>query len=264
MGKVYTIAMNKGGVGKTSLLTNLASVIAERMPEKRVLVIDTDGQGNTTLTFGQNPNDIMDNMYDVLVGNATFDDVKISVSENIDIVPSNRDMNFCEMDILTDLKKYPKVFELLKKHIESIIDDYDYVFIDTPPSLGLVTLNALKVADEVIIPFVPEAYSTHGLLELIDAINDFKETENPQLKIAGVVGMMIQPVNLHTNLMQEIRKWCTEKEITCFDTKISKSIRFAEAVAEQGSPAIWFDKHHKIVKQYYDLADEILGDKIGV
>jgi chromosome partitioning protein len=261
MGKVYTVAMNKGGVGKTSLLTNLASVIAEVLPEKKVLIIDTDGQGNTTLSFGQNPREISENVYDIFAGNATIDDVKISVSENIDLVPANRDMNFVEMDILTDLEKFPKVFELLKRQVDEVIDDYDYIFIDTPPSIGLVTLNALRVADEVIIPFVPEAFSTYGLTELIEAIEDFKDTENPKLNIAGVVGMMIQPVNLHTNLMQGVRQWCIDNDMICYDTTISKSIRFAEAVAEQGSPAIWFDKNHKIVRQYYDLAEEIVRVK---
>lgn len=258
MGKVFTVAINKGGNGKTSLVTNLAGVISEIEKDKKILLLDTDGQGNASLSFGINPKEIDDNMYDIFVGNASIDDVKISVNENIDIVPSNKDMNFVEMDILTKLDKYPLPFELLKKQVDEVIDDYDYVFIDTPPSLGLVSLNALKISEEVIIPFVPETFSTFGLLELIEAINDFKESENPSLHITGIVGMMIQQVNLHTHLTEKIKEWCKNNNMKYFDTHISKSIRFAEAVAESSCPAVWYDKNHKIVKQYYDLANEIL------
>jgi chromosome partitioning protein len=256
--------MNKGGVGKTSLLTNLAGAISEIEKDKKILVLDADGQGNSSLTFGINPKELTDNMYDVFTGNVGIEDVMISVNDNIDIVPANRDLNFVEMDILTKLDKYPKPFELLKKQVDEIIDDYDYIFIDTPPSIGLVTLNALKIADEVIIPYVPETYSTFGLTELIEAINDFKESENPSMNILGIVGMMIQPVNLHTNLKAGVEEWCKNNDMRFFNTHISKSIRFAEAVAENGCPAVWFDKSHKIVKQYYDLAKEIIETNVKV
>ena len=264
VGKIYTVAINKGGNGKTSLLTNLAGVISDIEKDKRILILDTDGQGNATLTFGINPKELNDNMYDIFIGNASIDDVKMSVNHNIDIVPSNRDLNFVEIDILTKLDKYPKPFELLKKQVDEVKDDYDYIFIDTPPSIGLVTLNALKISDEVIIPYVPETYSTFGLTELIEAIKDFKESENPNMNIMGIVGMMIQQVNLHTNLMEGIKEWCANNDMKFFDTHISKSIRFAEAVAESSLPAVWYDKKHRIVKQYYDLANEIINIKSEV
>lgn len=264
MGKIYTVAMNKGGCGKTSLVTNLIGVLSEIDKDKKILLLDCDAQGNATFSFNINPKELNDNMYDIFIGNASIDDVKISINENIDIVPSNRDMNWCEMDILTKLDKYPKPFELLKKQVDEVIDDYDYIFIDTPPSLGLITLNALKITNEVIIPFVPESFNVYGITELFDAINDFKESENPKMHIGGVVGMQIQQVNLHNYLREQVEQWCKNNNIKFFNNYISKSIRFAEAVAEKGCPAVWFDKNHKIVKQYYHLAGEILDFKIEV
>jgi chromosome partitioning protein len=257
MGKIYAVAMNKGGVGKTSLVTNLAGVLSEKYPDKKILLIDTDGQGNSCMSFGKNPKLIEENVYDLFVGDAGVDDVKISVSENIDLVPATRDMNFVEYDILTQLNKYPKPFEVLKKQVDEIIDDYDYILLDTPPSIGLVTLNVLKIADEVIIPFMPESYSVSGLSSVIEAINDFKDKENTKLKISGVVGMMIQPVNLHTFLTEEVSVWCKKNGVNFYDTHISRSIRFAEATADSGVPAVWYDKNHKMVKQYFDLAQEV-------
>jgi chromosome partitioning protein len=211
------------------------------------------------LSFGINPDGIEENMYDIFTAKAGIDDVKISINDNIDLVPANGDMNFVEYDILTKIKDYPNPFEQLKKQVDEVIDDYDYIFIDTPPSIGLVTLNALRITEDVIIPFVPETFSTYGLRRLIEAINDFKEVNNPNLKITGIVAMMIQPVNLHTYLMQDVRQWCFQNDIKCFDTSISKSIRFAEAVAEKGCPAVWYDRSHKIVSQYFELAREVLG-----
>jgi cellulose biosynthesis protein BcsQ len=130
MCEVYAISMNKGGVGKTSLVTNLAGAIAKEF-KKRILIIDTDGQGNTSIAFGLKPHDFDYTIYDVLVGEKPAKEVIVRVDKYIDILPSNNDMNFLEFDILPNIQQYAKPFKLLKNTLDSVKDSYDYIFIDT-------------------------------------------------------------------------------------------------------------------------------------
>jgi len=257
----YAIAMNKGGVGKTSLVSNLAGVLS-REYNKKVLIIDTDGQGNSSIAFGLNPSEIMNTIYDVLMGGARTDEVIISVDENLDLLPANEDMSFLEFDVLPHQDKYPLPFQLLKQGIESIRHHYDYILIDTPPSMGLPTGNALAVADKVIIPFVPEMFGVKGLVRVLEAIEDFRKNLNPQLEVAGVVGMMVDSrTHLHSEMLQQARKYCLEQDITMYETIIPKSIRFANSTAYEGKPAVWTDAKNPIVYAYYELIKEVLETK---
>jgi chromosome partitioning protein len=255
--EVYAISMNKGGVGKTSLVTNIAGAITRNL-KKRVLIIDTDGQGNTSIAFGLNPQDFEDTVYDILVNDRPAEEVVISIDEYLDIIPANNDMNFLEFDILPHIHRYKEPFQLLKKVIDKIKGSYDYIFIDTPPSMGLVAGNVLAASNKVIIPFVPETFSVSGLVRVIDAINDFKSKENPSLKVSGIVGMMVDNrTTLHTEMLQQARRFCLENKLTMYETIIPKSIRFANSTAYEGKPATWTDYNNPIVSAYFDLMEEV-------
>lgn len=259
MAEVYAVSMNKGGVGKTSLVSNLAGAITKLM-KKKVLIIDTDGQGNSSIAFGfKQPNDFEFTIYDVLMGEKQMEDVIVEVTPDLHIIPANKDMNFLEFDILPNLAKYGEPFKLLSRHVKSIQDQYDYIFIDTPPSMGLVAGNVLAMADKVIIPFAPETYGVNGLINVIEGVNDFKNSQNPDLEIAGVVGMMVDSrTSLHSELLQQARAYCAGQGINMYDTIIPKSIRFANATAFDGKPATWTDANNNIVKSYYELLKEVL------
>lgn len=262
MSTVFSVSMNKGGVGKTSLVTNLAGAVVNKTNSK-ILIIDTDGQGNTSAAFGFNPNDFEDTIYDVITGNCSFDQVTVNIDERLDLVPANSDMDFLDFDVLPytmgEKPKYEQPFFLLKNQLDKIKENYDYIFIDTPPSLSLVAGNVLVAADKVIIPFVPELFGVQGLLRVVKAIADFKRKYNPSLDIAGVVGMMVdQRTTLHTEMMQQARQFCLENEINMFDTIIPKSIRFANATAYDRKPAVLTEKRHKLVSQYFDLMKEVI------
>lgn len=259
MAKIISVSMNKGGVGKTSLITNLAAAITSNNPKAKVLIIDTDGQGNSAIAFGKNPQEFENNIYHVFIGDAQIQDVRIELTDTLHIVPANDDMNFLEFDILSNTSKYNQPFTLLKQAIQPIKDQYDYIFIDTPPSMGLVAGNVLAVADDVIIPFVPEMFAVQGLIRVIEAVEDFKQKTNPDLKITGIVGMMVDTrTTLHSEMIQKARKYCTGKNLKMFETIIPRSIRFANATAYEGKPAVWTDKSNSIVAAYFELLGEVL------
>lgn len=258
MAQVFSVSMNKGGVGKTSLLTNVVAVLS-RKHNRKVLIIDMDAQGNSSMAFGLNPATFKDTMYDALVGKKRMKDIIVRVSDNLDIAPSNEDMNFLDFDILPKIVDYPEPFKLLKSHVDEVRADYDYIFIDTPPSLSLVAANVFTCADHVIIPFVPEMFGVKGLIRIIKSIDDFRIRDNPALRIAGIVPTMVDTrTTLHTEMMQEAQKYCYEKNIKIFDTVIPKSIRFAAATAYKGEPAVWSDASNSIVSAYYELTQEVI------
>jgi len=249
--------MNKGGVGKTSLISNLVGAITKEH-KKRVLIIDTDGQGNTSIAFGVNPEPLENTIYDVLVEGLDPKQVIIGIDEYLHILPANTDMNFVELDILPNLAQYPDPFALLKNSIEGLREHYDYIFIDTPPSMGLVQGNVLTVADKVLIPYVPETFAVNGLIRIHKAINDFKAQHNPDLEIIGIVGMMVDSrTTLHQSMLQQARVHCVENDIHMFETVVPRSIRFAASTL-QGKPATWMESSNHLVQAYYELLDELI------
>jgi chromosome partitioning protein len=258
MTEIIAISMNKGGVGKTSLVSNLAGAITKKL-KKRVLIVDTDGQGNTSIAFGLKPQEFEHTIYDVLTGEKTAKEVIVPVNKHLDILPANDQMNFLEFDILPNIQQYGQPFSLLKKALEDIKDDYSYIFIDTPPSMGLVAGNVLAASTKVIIPFVPELFAVSGLIRVIEAIDDFKAKENPALEVAGIIGMMVDSrTTLHSDMLQQARRYCVENDLTMFETIIPKSIRFANATAFEGKPAVWTDASNQIVAAYFELMKEVV------
>lgn len=264
---VYAVSMNKGGVGKTTLVTNLAGALFKKH-KKKVLIIDTDGQGNSAMAFGiKNPHtNLKYTIYDIIMGNKKPEQVVINLHKGtlnkarLDIIPANNQMNFLEFDILPNLKKYPNPFHLLKDAVGEFVKQYDYVFIDTPPSLSLVQGNVLSLADRVIIPFHPEPYGDIGLISVIEVINDFKSKENPQLQIAGIACMKVESVNaVHEDMLQVIRRYCHEKQIPIFDTIVPKRTRFVQSVAYEGKPSTMTrQRKNDDIQVYFQLLNELL------
>lgn len=253
--KMITITTNKGGVLKTSLSTNLAGVYSRK---GKTLIIDTDNQGNVALSFGVNPDELDNTLYDVLLDGLDYHKAIYNVEKNIDILPSNDDMTFFDFDVLTNIKDYPRPFDLLKNSLRGIENEYDYILIDTPPNLGLVHGNVLCFSNDVLIPFQPENYSMRSLVKIIKSIFQFKKEQNPKLNILGVVGTLVDTrTNLHTDVLQECRRYCSENNIKMFETVIPRSIRFASSVAYEGKPATLTDKNNELVQSYFELEREI-------
>jgi chromosome partitioning protein len=249
------VSTNKGGVLKTSLTTNLAGVLSE---SKRILIIDTDNQGNVLVSFGKNPDSVEISLYDVLLGDNKAEDAIINVHKNIDVLPSNDDMSFLEFDVLKDTNKYKQPFNLLSSAVSHLKEQYDVILIDTPPNLGLVQGNALSFADEVLIPFQPEGYSMRSLVKILKSISDFKTNINHDLRIKGIVGTLVDSrTTLHSEVLQQCRRFCLENDIKIFDTVIPRSIRFASSVAYDRLPATLTERKNPLVQAYFELAEEV-------
>lgn len=255
MSKKIAISTNKGGVLKTSIVTNLAGALSGKY---RVLICDTDNQGNCALTFGRNPDDFDKTIYDVLMGRATAEESIQNVYKNIDLLAANDDMSLFEFEVLRDKsKKYQEPFVLLKNALRPIEDKYDYILIDTPPNLGLTQGNVLAYVDEVTIPFQPEAYSMRSLLKILKAIHDFKDL-NPKLSINGVVATLVDTRTiLHSEILQSCRVLCQKNKIRMFDAVIPRSVRFASTIAYDGVPATLTINKNPVAGAYFDLMKEM-------
>lgn len=262
MTKVISTAINKGGVGKTTLISNIVgslSITQNKTSKKfpKILVIDTDGQGNLGISFNIVPENIENTLYDVLLGSIPIKDTIIPINKNIDLIPSNSDMSFIEFDILPKLSTFKEPFKLLKNALDPIVDDYDYVFIDTPPAMGLVVGNVLTASSDIIIPYVPEVFAVNGLIRIQSSIQDFAKSFNPHLSIIGVIGMMVDSrTTLHQDMLQQARAHCYENGYYMFDTIIPRSIRFASS-NRKGVPAVWSDKKNHLVDSYFDFLKEL-------
>lgn len=256
MNRVIAVSTNKGGVLKTSIVTNLASAFS--IDGNKVLIIDADNQGNASLSFGMNPDEFENSLYDVVLSGLNVENSIYNVYENIDIIPSNDDMTFFDFDVLTNISRFPKPFHLFKDNLSHLKERYDVIFIDTPPNLGLVHGNVLVYCNEVLIPFQPESYSMRSLIKMLNSISQFKNEHNLDLGVLGVVGTLVDSRTvLHSQVLQECRRFCYENDINMLDTVIPRSIRFASSVAYSGLPAVLSDKNNDLVKSYIDLKNEI-------
>jgi chromosome partitioning protein len=253
---VWAISTNKGGVLKTSITTNLAGVLSAR---GRVLIVDTDNQGNCLLSFGKNPDEQENTLYDVLIGKVPAEKAIVKVHKNIDVLPANDDMAFFEFDILSEPKKYPTPFYLLRDRLKQLRTKYDFILVDTPPNLGLTQANVLSFADRVLVPFQPENYSMRSLVKMIKAIEDFKKKHNPGLAVLGVVATLVDlRTTLHSQVLQECRKYCQQLGIPMFDTIIPRTVRFASTIAYDRLPATLADPKHPAAQYYQELLKECI------
>ncbi|MGI6189451.1 MAG: ParA family protein [Clostridiales bacterium] len=250
MSRIISIANQKGGVGKTTTNVNLSACLADK--GKRILVIDIDPQGNTTSGFGIEKELIEYSIYDVLINGMDINKaiVKTEIS-NLDIIISKLELAGAEIELVPMMARET----ILKKAIGDIEKEYDYIFIDCPPSLGLLTINALTASDKVIVPIQCEYYALEGLSQLLNTINLVKKNLNPSLEIEGVVLTMFDArTNLSIQVVEDVKKHFRNK---VYRSIIPRNVRLGEAPSH-GMPIILYDPKCVGAVAYCELAEEFL------
>lgn len=249
MGRIIAVANQKGGVGKTTTSTNLSACLAEL--NKRVLLIDIDPQGNATSGVGVDKNQLDNTVYEMIIGECEMEDCLLeNVIDNLDLLPSNVNLAGAEIDLIgVEAREF-----ILKKKIDEIKDKYDFIIIDCPPSLNMLTVNAMTTADRVLVPIQCEYYALEGLSQLIHTINLVKERLNPNLEIEGVVFTMY---DARTNLsLQVVENVKSNLRQNVYKTIIPRNIRLAEAPSH-GLPINLYDSKSAGAESYRLLAEEV-------
>ena len=251
MGRIIAVANQKGGVGKSTTAINLSACLAEK--GKKVLAIDMDPQGNTTSGFGVDKNGIENTLYELLLGEAeTKDTIVKDVVENLDLIPSNINLSGAEIELVgIDDKEF-----ILKGITDKLRRKYDYIILDCPPSLNMLTINALTAATSVLVPIQCEYYALEGLSQLIHTINLVQERLNPDLQIEGVVFTMYDArTNLSLQVVENVKENLNQN---IYKTIIPRNVRLAEAPS-YGQPINIYDPRSAGAESYRLLAEEVLN-----
>jgi len=248
--KKIAIYNQKGGVGKTTTHINVAAALGEM--GKKVLMIDIDPQGNATSGIGVDKNQVEESIYSVLLGNGSIENnIVNNVYKNVDVLPSNMDLSGAEIELLNLSQKEYR----LKNALEIIDSKYDYAFIDCPPSLGLLTINALVAADGILVPIQCEYFALEGVSQLLNTYKLVKDRLNPRLEINGVLmSMMDSRTNLSQQVVSEVKNYFGDK---VFNTAIPRNIKLAEAPSF-GEPITTYAPNSKGADAYVRLAKEIV------
>ena len=252
--QIISVINQKGGVGKTTTVINLATALA--FYKKKILIIDLDPQGNATTGFGVSNNDITGTVYDVLNGNYSFEDtIKDTKIDNLKLVPSNVDLSGLEVETANENRRAFLLKDKIENFINSAKNDFSYIFIDCPPSLSLLTVMSLVVAKSLIVPLQAEFFALEGLSQLMKTIDRVKIKLNPELEIRGVLLTMYDKRNkLSLQVDKEAREFFKEK---VYQTVIPRNVRLSEAPSH-GIPILIYDKFCAGSKSYSDFAEEFL------
>lgn len=251
MAKTVAVLNQKGGVGKTTTAVNLAACVGAT--GKKVLLVDIDPQGNSTSGFGIDKRAIKVSSYDVLVGNNKAAEAVVKTDFlNVDLMVSNMNLAGAELEII-DTKNRES---LLKNALSAVWENYDYIFLDCPPSLGLITLNALTASDSFLVPIQCEYYALEGLSQLMATVRNIKRLYNPYIELEGVLLTMYDGrLNLTQQVVEEVKKFFPKK---VYATTIPRNVRLSEAPSF-GQPIIYFDKRSKGAEAYIDFTNEFLA-----
>jgi chromosome partitioning protein len=250
VGKIIAVVNQKGGVGKTTTAVNLASAIG--IAGKRVLLVDSDPQGNTTSGFGISKKKIDISTYELLVGEKKTEEAIVTTEyDNVDVLPASMDLAAAEVDLITIEHREAQ----LKLALSIVREKYDYIFIDCPPSLGLITINALVASDTVLVPIQCEYFALEGLSQLMASVRQVKRLYNSTLEIEGIVLTMFDTrLNLTGQVVSEIKRYFSDK---LYKTVIPRAVRLSEAPSF-GMPIQYYDKRSKGSEAYDALAKEFL------
>ncbi len=250
MGKIIAVVNQKGGVGKTTTAVNLSAAVG--IAGKKVLLVDSDPQGNTTSGYGISKKQGVNSCYKLLIGKCRIGDAIIKTQfKNVDIVPASMDLAAAEVDLVAAEHREA----MLKMALAPIRENYDYIFIDCPPSLGLITINALTASDTVLVPIQCEYFALEGLSQLMNSVRQVKRLYNQTLEIEGIVLTMFDGrLKLTQQVVAEIKKYFANK---LYKSAIPRAVRLSEAPS-YGMPIQYYDHRSKGAAAYDDLAKEFL------
>ena len=251
MGRVIAVANQKGGVGKTTTAINLSACLAEK--GQKVLAIDMDPQGNMTSGLGIDKDEVEKNIYDLMIGQAGVDEVlQKEAIENLDVIPTSIDLSAAEIELIgVDDKEF-----IIRNAVQPIKDDYDYIIIDCPPSLSMLTINAMTTADSVLVPIQCEYYALEGLSQLIHTVELVKERLNPVLEIEGVVFTMYDArTNLSLQVVENVKE---NLQQNIYKTIIPRNIRLPDAPS-YAMPINLYHPNSTGARAYQRLADEVMN-----
>ncbi|MCF8565703.1 AAA family ATPase [Alicyclobacillus tolerans] len=250
-GRIIAVANQKGGVGKTTTAVNLGACLAAL--DKRVLLVDIDPQGNTTSGIGVNKADVRYCVYDVIINDIKIDEAILpTVQQNLAVLPATIQLAGAEIELVPTISREVR----LRRALQPLRSKYDYIVIDCPPSLGLLTVNALTASDSVLIPIQCEYYALEGLSQLLNTIRLVQKHLNTSLEVEGVLLTMLDArTNLGLQVIEDVKKFFRDK---VYQTIIPRNVRLSEAPSH-GEPIIYYDPKSKGAETYMDLAREVIG-----